>query len=611
MFSWFEKKIYAFPNSDEKQPGCNLIKFCLHYSKDVSRWLLAMALCSSVIAIIEIILFNWLGNILNWLVNSGKQHFFNNHKIALLVFGGVSLILLPLIVAIKNMLVHQTLLCNFPLRIRWSMHKYVLKQSIDYFHSEPAGKICAKIMQTSLAIRDTMLKILDVFNYVIVYFTGTLILAANANSYLFDSFIIWLLSYIALLCYFIPKLSKASSIQADTNTNIIGRIIDAYTNINTIKLFSYNNKEEEYAKEGMKQYQKDVIKQMRLISKFSISIYSLNCILLFAVTAISLLLWQKSLIAVGEVAVATSLALRLNGMAQWVMWEMTALFENIGIVSDGMKALSVKTSIIDKPNAIELQNSNGNIEFQNIIFNYNEKPLFENFNLTIKAGEKVGIVGRSGSGKSSLINLLLRFYDPNKGNIYINKQDISDVKQESLRSKIAMVSQDTSLLNRSIRENIAYGKENVTDEEILNAAKQANALHFIQNLSDEKGNKGLDVQVGERGAKLSGGQRQRIAMARLMLKNAPILILDEATSALDSESEYAIQNNLEVLMQNKTVLAIAHRLSTIAKMDRLLVIDNGKIVEDGTHKELLAKGGLYASLWKHQTGEDLNLKHVA
>lgn len=611
MFSWFEKRIYAFPKGTEKQPSNSLIKFCMHYSKGVWGWLIAMAVCSSIIAIIEIVLFNWLGNLLNWLSNVDKHNFFMQHKFALITCGVVSLIILPTIVAIKNMIVHQTLLCSFPLRIRWAMHKYVLKQSITYFQNESPGKICAKIMQTSTAIRDTMLKVLDVFNYVIVYFTGTLILAAHADTRLLLSFVAWLVSYVALLVYFIPKLSKASQQQADDNTNMVSRIIDAYTNINIVKLFSRSSKEEEYAKEGMQQYKKAMSKQMRLISKFSISIYTLNCILLFAVTAISLLLWQKNLIAVGEIAIATGLALRLNGMAQWVMWEMSSLFENIGVVTDGMRAIATECAIIDKPDAKDLKITEGKISFNNVRFDYNEKALFKNLNLDIKAGQKIGIVGRSGAGKSSLINLLLRFYDTNSGEICIDGQNITDLKQESLREKIAMVSQDTSLLNRSVRDNIAYGKQNVTDQEILAAAKQANALEFITNLTDEKGNKGLDVIVGERGAKLSGGQKQKIAIARLLLKNAPILILDEATSALDSESEYTIQNNLEFLMQDKTVLAIAHRLSTIAKMDRLLVLDQGQIVEDGAHEELLAKNGLYASFWKHQAGAELMLDQAA
>lgn len=611
MFSWFEKRIEAFPKVNEKQPQNKLSKFCMHYTKGVWSWLFVMAACTSAIAVIEIVLFNWLGNIINWLSDSNKAHFFTQHKFSLLIFGVVSLILLPVIVAIKNMVVYQSLLCNFPLRIRWAMHKYLLDQSVDYFQNESAGKICAKIMQTSIAIRETMLKLLDVFNYVVVYFAGTLILAASADWRIMLGFIGWLTAYVALLAYFIPKLREASEQQADSNTTMVGRIVDAYTNISTVKLFSHNAREEEYAKEAMKQYQAGVTRQMRLISKFSISIYFLNCILLFVVTTIGLLLWQKNLLAVGAVAVATGLALRLNGMAQWVMWEMTALFENIGIASDGMKALSVKCAIEDKAQALELKVAQGDIEFKNVDFNYNQTPLFSNFNLKIKAGQKVGIVGRSGAGKSSLVNLLLRFYDLDNGGIYIDGQNIVEVTQESLRSHIAMVSQDTSLLHRSLRENIAYGKPNATDEEILKAASQADALEFICNLEDYQGNKGLDVYVGERGAKLSGGQRQRVAISRVMLKNAPILILDEATSALDSEAEMVIQNNLEDLMKGKTVLAIAHRLSTIAKMDRLLIMDKGQIVEDGTHEELLAKNGLYASLWRRQAGGELILEQAA
>lgn len=611
MFSWFEKRLNAFPNAVAERASGTLVKFCMHYTKGAWKWLLAMAVCTSAIATIEIVLFNWLGNIITWLAASDKQDFFAKHELAIVIFTLVTLVILPLIVALKNMLVYQTLLCNFPLRIRWFMHKYLLRQSLSYFQNESAGKICAKIMQTSIAIRETMLKILDVFNYVVVYFAGVLILAAKADWHLMLGFVSWLAIYVGLLAYFIPKLSKASEQQADANTNMVGRIVDAYSNITTVKLFTQNSREEAYAKEAMQSYQTEVMSQMRLISQFSMSIYMLNCVLLFAVTIIGLFLWKNNVIEVGAVAVATGLALRLNSMAQWVMWEMTALFENIGIVCDGMHTLSVEYEIADKEQAVELKVPHGAIEFKNIGFNYNKTPLFQNFNLKIKAGEKIGIVGRSGAGKSSLINLLLRFYKLDHGNIYIDGQDIGTVTQESLRAHIAMVSQDTSLLHRSLRDNIAYGKINASDAEILKAAEQADALQFMAKLEDYKGNKGLNVQVGERGARLSGGQRQRVALARVMLKNAPILILDEATSALDSESETAIQNNLERIMEGKTVLAIAHRLSTIAKMDRLLIIDKGQIVEDGTHKELLAKNGLYASLWRQQTGGELILDQAA
>lgn len=614
MFSWFEKRIDPFPGGENKVPEGGLIKFCFYYAKDIWKWLLFMSICTAIIAVIEVSLFGSLGNIVNLLASSGKYNFFYNNAVYLLLFAGLVLVVLPSVVAIQNMLIHQTLLGNFPMRVRWSMHRYLLGQSINFFHKQSSGKLCAKVMQTSLAVRETVMKIFDVFNYVLVYFAGTLFLAAKANWMLMMAFIVWLCAYIGMLVFFIPKLRKASQAQADANSVMTGRIVDAYTNISTVKLFSYNSREEAYAKDGMARYQGGVNKQMRLISLFSMGIYFLNCVLLFSVATMGLLLWQKNIVNIGAVAVGTGLALRLNGMAQWIMWEMSALFENIGIVEDGMRSLTIKRDVEDKPYVKPIDVKKAEIEFKNVSFCYNKSKtdyLFNNFNLKILSGQKVGIIGRSGSGKSTLVNLLLRFYDVDKGGIYIDDQNIQDVTQESLRQHIAVVSQDTALLHRTIRENIAYGKPHSTEEEILEAIKRADAYDFIQNLEDSFGNKSLDVYVGERGARLSGGQRQRVAISRAMLKDSPIVILDEATSALDSYAESEIQNSLEQIIDGKTVLVIAHRLSTIAKMDRLLVMDKGKIIEDGTHHELLANNGLYAQLWNKQVGGHLVLDNVA
>lgn len=612
MFTWFEKRIDPFPRDQIEKPKDSLAAFCLHYTKGMGKWLAIMAICTALIAIIEVSLFGFLGHIVDWLTTSSPENFFAQHIYQLLFIGALILIGLPAIVALQNMIIHQTLMGNYPMRIRWSIHRYLLSQSLSYFQNESSGRICAKIMQTSLAVRETVMKLFDVLNYVIVYFSGTLILAAASDLRLMLPFAGWLIAYIGLLSYFIPRLRVASEKQADASTVMVGRIVDAYTNISTVKLFSHNSREEAYAKSGMQGYLTGVNGQMRLISQFSYGIYFLNCLLLFSVGTVGLLLWQKHLVMVGAVASAAGLALRLNGMSQWLMWEMSALFENLGIVGDGMRTIARDREVEDSLEATVLEVKKGTIEFKNVAFNHTQnRSLFDNFNLKIEAGQKVGIVGRSGAGKSTLVNLLLRFYNADSGAILIDGQNIAHTTQESLRGNIAMVSQDTSLLHRSLRENIMYGKPNASDLEMLQAAKDADALDFIQGLEDHKGNSGFDALVGERGAKLSGGQRQRIAISRLILKDAPILILDEATSALDSHAEAEIQQNLDRLMNGKTVLAIAHRLSTIAQMDRLIVMDGGKIVEDGTHEELLAKEGLYANLWKRQVGGHLILDKVA
>ena len=608
MFSWFEQRLDAFPKGESKRPPQGLFAFCLYYTKGVWKWLIVMAVFTSLLALIEVSLFGFLGTVVDWLNSNSRETFFQSQGIKLGLVGILVLVVLPLIVALHSLVMHQTLLGNYPMRIRWLVHRYLLGQSMSFFQNEFSGRISAKVMQTALSVRETVMKLFDVLNYVIVYFSGTLVIAASSDWRLMLPFIAWIVGYIWLLWYFIPKLRIASEAQADARSLMTGRVVDSYTNIATVKLFSHHEREEKFAREGFENFQKTVHTQMRLVSKFSFSVYFSNCLLLFAVGSIGLLLWQKGDILVGAVAVGIGLVLRLNGMAQWIMWEMSALFENIGIVEDGMHSIAQDRLVEDKPNAKELVVSHGDIRFENVGFHYGKgKGVIENLNLEIKPGQKVGIVGRSGAGKSTLVNLLLRFHDVETGRILIDGQNIADISQESLRANIGVVTQDTSLLHRSLRENIMYGRPDASQDEMLKAVQDAQAEDFITGLRDQNGRVGYDAFVGERGARLSGGQRQRIAISRVILKDAPILILDEATSALDSEVEAAIQENLTRLMRGKTVLAIAHRLSTIAEMDRLIVMDKGKIIEDGSHEELLHKNGVYASLWHRQVGGHLVL----
>jgi len=609
MYRLFERMTNAFPEEKPTQPPSTLFAFCRHYTKGMELSLVLMSISAALLAILEVSLFSYMGQLVDWLSTHTPQTLFVEQKTELIKMAVMLLVVLPIVVFFHAAILHQALLGNYPMSIRWSAHRYLLRQSVSFYQNEFAGRIATKVMQTSLAVREAVMKLLDVLMYIVVYFGAMVFLVAEADWRLMIPLLVWLALYASIQVYFVPKLKKIASSQADARSEMTGRIVDSYTNISTIKLFSYTQREEHYAKQSMDVFLQPVYKQMRLVTSLNFAINTLNYLLVFSVAALSLYLWSMSAISAGAIAVAVSLSLRLNGMAQWIMWEISSLFENIGTATDGMKTLSNPIKVDDKPNANTLEVTQGSIEFKDIHFNYgkaanetNRGPVMNGLNLNIKPGEKIGLVGRSGAGKSTLVNLLLRFYDTDSGTIKIDGQNITDVSQESLRRYIAMVTQDTSLLHRSVKDNILYGRPDATEAEMLNAAKQAKALDFISDLEDSKGNKGFEAQVGERGVTLSGGQRQRIAIARVLLKNAPILILDEATSALDSEVEAAIQASLDDLMTGKTVIAIAHRLSTIAQMDRLIVLDNGDVVEQGSHDELIAQGGMYAGLWAHQTG---------
>lgn len=607
MLKFFEKLIQPFPPEHPEQPPAGLYAFCRHYTRGLEGSLLAMSLLTALLAVLEVWMFSFMGSLVDWLSTSTPEALLQERGPQLIMMSVVVLVGLPVVVFLHAAIVHQSLLGNYPMRIRWQSHRYLLKQSLSFYENDFAGRLATKVMQTALSVRETVMKLLDVMIYILVYFVSALVMVGSSDWRLMVPMLMWLVLYIGIQLYFVPRLKSVATKQADARSNMTGRIVDSYTNIQTVKLFSHTTRETEYARDSMDGFLNTVYRQMRLATGLNVSVNMINYILAFTIAAVSIWLWTKSAITVGAIAIAISLALRINGMAQWIMWEVGALFENLGTVTDGMNTLSKPQSILDKPNAPDLTAEQGRITLEDVTFSYEgaeEKrhAVFESLNIDIKAGEKIGLVGRSGAGKSTLVNLLLRFYEIDSGKISIDGQDINGVTQESLRSNIGMVTQDTSLLHRSVRENIMYGRPDASEEDLISAATRAEAHEFIQSLHDPEGNTGYDAQVGERGVKLSGGQRQRIAIARVLLKDAPILILDEATSALDSEVEAAIQASLYRLMENKTVIAIAHRLSTIAAMDRLIILDNGKIAEQGTHQELLQQGGIYAQLWAHQTG---------
>ncbi|MDG1243369.1 MAG: ABC transporter ATP-binding protein [Porticoccaceae bacterium] len=603
MFGFFERLVDPFPKKAAQRPPDSVYQFCRHYSRGMEPWLLLMAFLTAITAISEALLFGILGQVVDWLSERNPETFIEQSGSTLIGMGIFMLILIPLSNAMRSLIVHQTLMGNFPMSVRWMAHRYLLNQSYGFFQNEFSGRIATKVMQTALAVRDTVMKLLDVMLFVAIYMVTALILVASADPRLCIPLIIWLFFYIIVQRYFVPKMKKIAMVQADARSLMTGRIVDSYTNIVTLKLFSHSNRESAYIRDGMSEFLNTVHPQMRLVTKLNICLWALNMSLVFSTAALGIYLWLNGSITPGAIAIVMSLAIRLTSMSHWILWEISGLFENIGTVQDGINTLSVPSKVNDKPNALALNVNRGDIIFDSVNFSYNtNEAVFENLDLQIPAGQKVGIVGRSGAGKSSLVSLLLRFYDIQSGAITIDGHNIEGVRQESLRSNIAMVTQDTSLLHRSVRENIMFGRPEATEEEMVVAAQKAQAHDFILSLRDNVGRRGYDAHVGERGVTLSGGQRQRIAIARVLLKDAPILVLDEATSALDSEVEAAIQLSLYQLMEGKTVIAIAHRLSTIAAMDRLIVFDEGKIIEQGTHQELLRKNGIYTKLWGHQSG---------
>jgi ATP-binding cassette subfamily B multidrug efflux pump len=606
MFGYFEKLVSPYPlNAAQSLPG-GFFAFLWACARGVRRYIAAMTLFTAAIGVFEALLFGMLGRIVDWLAKVQPSRLWAEQRAHLLILAAV-LLGSTLMIALQSLLKQQALAGNFAMRLRWNFHRNMLAQSLSFYQDEFAGRVAAKVMQTALAVRDTWMILADILVFVLIYFVTIAVVVGSFDAWLLAPFFGWLALYLLAVWYFVPRLGAVAKAQADARSLMTGRITDAYTNITTVKLFSHTQREAVYVQGAMAEFLQTVYRQMRMVTGFEIVNHVLSMGLLASTAGVVLWLWTRGQVGVGAVAAATAMALRLNGISHWIMWEMASLFEQIGTVQDGMNTLARQPTVVDRPGAVALNVSRGDIRFEHVSFNYGAARqefggVIENLNFHIRAGEKIGLVGRSGAGKSTVVNLLLRFYDIPQGRVLIDGQDIALATQDSLRAQIGMVTQDTSLLHRSVRENILYGRPDASEAQMVAAAERAEAHEFIVELTDPAHRAGYMAHVGERGVKLSGGQRQRIAIARVMLKDAPILLLDEATSALDSEVEAAIQQSLYRLMEGKTVVAIAHRLSTIAAMDRLIVLDKGRIAEEGNHYALLAQQGLYARLWAHQSG---------
>lgn len=603
MFRFFENLVDPYvPYEEKDQPPTKLWPFLRDYAQPFKRIFAWTAFLSVVVASIEIGLISYMGRVVDLLTGPPAQ-VWRNHGTELILVGLFILFLRPLVQALDVLLLNNSILPNFGTLIRWRSHKHVLRQSVGWFENDFAGRIANRIMQTPPAAGEVVFQVFDAISFSLAYLLGAAVLLAAADPRLLLPLLVWFGFYAGLVRWTIRRVGPASQAASDARSTVTGRVVDSYSNIHSVKMFAHHDRELDYAKEAIENTRTTFFYEMRLYTIMDIALVTLNGFLIVGVVGWAMYLWMQGTASVGVVAAATALTLRLNAMTGWIMWALTTFFRQLGVVAEGMETIAQPIDLVDRPDAEPLQMDIGRIEVCDLSHHYGRQMGgLDRINLTVASGEKIGLVGRSGAGKSTLVKLLLRFYDPESGQILIDGQDIRDVTQDSLRSHIGMVQQDSSLLHRSVRDNILYGRPDATEEDMIRAARQAEAHDFILDLTDPAGRSGYDAHVGERGVKLSGGQRQRITLARVMLKDAPILLLDEATSALDSEVEASIQNTLYGLMQGKTVIAIAHRLSTIAQMDRILVMDQGRIVEAGSHDDLLARGGLYADFWSRQSG---------
>ncbi|HML27543.1 MAG TPA: ABC transporter ATP-binding protein [Hyphomicrobium sp.] len=612
LMNWGETRIKPFDELAIVRPPDTLSAFYWFFIKPLWPYFVLLLVAGCLGSTIEVALMGFIGAIVDKMRTHGDPAtFVSTYGWMLTGMAFVALVLRPVVSTAHDFIKNQILSAACTTRIRWQTHRYVLRQSLGFFQNDFAGRVANKIMQTGTSLRESIVQLIDALWYASVQFVGSALLFAASDWRLTIPLIVWLIAYTVTLRYFVPRIKARSTEASEARSMLVGRIVDSYTNIMTVKLFAHAEREDTYAREALTEQMTKWQASLRLITGMEITLYSLNGLLLVVTTGMAIWLWTLHHVSVGDIAVVGGLVIRIVTMSGWVMWTIADVFENIGVVHEGMETISRPNMLVDAPDAKPLSVPRGEIHFDHIHFHYGagrasaeDAPprVIEDLSLKVRPGEKVGLVGRSGAGKSTLVNLLLRFYDLEGGRILIDGQDISRVTQDSLRAEIGMVTQDTSLLHRSVRDNILYGRLDATDEDVIAAAKQAEAHDFIMGLEDLRGRRGYDAHVGERGVKLSGGQRQRIAIARVLLKNAPILVLDEATSALDSEVEAAIQSSFEQLMEGKTVIAIAHRLSTIAAMDRLVVMDEGRIVEEGSHADLLKRGGLYAQLWMRQSG---------